>query len=73
MTSPALTVDGLERWVLFGAHWHVMHLSPDRATVELCACTGEPVERLESHDPAVNDYLRTTRADSTRSEMKETR
>lgn len=71
MTSPALTVDGLERWVQFGAQWHVMHLSNDRATVELCACTGEPVERLESHDPAVIDYLRTAQADSTRSEMKE--
>jgi len=73
MTAPALTVDGLERWVLFGAHWHVVHLSSDRATVELCACTGGPVERLESHDPAVIDYLRTAQADSTRSEMKETR
>jgi hypothetical protein len=73
MTSPALTVDGLERWVLFGAHWQVMHLSSDQATVELCACTGEPVERLESHDPAVIDYLRTAQADSARSEMKETR
>ena len=71
MSSRALTVDGLERWVRFGAQWHVMHLSDERAAVELCACTGEPVERLESHDPAVIGYLRTAQPDATRSEMKE--
>jgi len=73
MSSQALTVDGLERWVLFGAQWHVLRLSNDRATVELCACTGEPVEQLESHDPAVIEYLRTAQGDPTRPEMKERR
>jgi hypothetical protein len=72
MSSRALRVEDLERWVLFGAQWGVVHLASDRATVQLCACTGEPVERLESHDPAVIAYLRTAQADSTRPEMKET-
>lgn len=63
MTSRALTIDGLERWRLFGAQWHVVHLSSEGAVVEFCACTGEPVERLESHDPAVIEHLRTTQAD----------
>ncbi len=63
MTSRALTIDGLERWTLFGAQWHVIHLSSEEAVVELCACTGEPVERLESHDPAVIGHLRATHAD----------
>ncbi|HWG09344.1 MAG TPA: hypothetical protein VN672_10080 [Solirubrobacteraceae bacterium] len=63
MTSQGLTIDDLERWVLFGAQWHVVHLYSHRAIVELCACTGGPVERLESHDPAVVDYLRTVQAD----------
>ncbi|MGH2831321.1 MAG: hypothetical protein ACRDK2_00970 [Solirubrobacteraceae bacterium] len=63
MTSRALTVVDLERWTLFGAHWHVMHLSTDEAVVELCACTGEPVERLQSHDPAVIEHLHMTQAD----------
>jgi hypothetical protein len=63
MTSRALTIDGMERWVQFGAHWHVVHLSSDRAIVEFCACTGEPVERLESHDPAVVERLRAAQAE----------
>ena len=65
MSPPALTVDGLERWVLFGAQWHVLRLSHHRATVELCACTGEPVERLESRDPAVIEYLRAAQCNPT--------
>jgi hypothetical protein len=42
-----LTIDRLERWALFGAHWRVVDLSSDRAVVELCACTGELVESAE--------------------------
>jgi hypothetical protein len=71
MSSQSLTVDALERWVLFGAQWHVVRLSNHRATVELCACTGERVELLESHDPAVLEYLRTAHGDRTRPEMEE--
>jgi hypothetical protein len=62
MTSA--TVDVLERWVLFGGRWRVVDLSGESAVVELCACTGEPVERLESGDPAVISYLRTARHDA---------
>jgi len=71
MSPQVLTVDGLERWVLFGAQWHVLRLWGHRVTVELCACTGEPVEQLESHDPAVIEYLRAARGDPTRPETKE--
>ena len=58
-----LTVDRLERWALFGAHWRVVRLSPDRAVVDMCACTGELVERAESADAAVIEYLRAARSD----------
>ena len=58
MTTPPLTVDALERWVLFGAHWRVAELSDDRAVVDLCACTGEVVERHQSHDPSLIAYVR---------------
>jgi hypothetical protein len=54
-----LTIDALERWVLFGAQWRIVELSSARAVVNLCTCTGEPVERLESEDPAVIGYVRT--------------
>jgi hypothetical protein len=58
-----LTIDALERWVLFGAQWRTVELSGERAVVDLCTCTGEPVERLESEDPAVIGYVRTAQCD----------
>jgi hypothetical protein len=58
-----LTIDALERWVLFGAQGRIVALSGERAVVDLCACTGEPVQRLESEDPAVIGYVRTAQRD----------
>ncbi len=63
MTLPALTIDDLERWVLFGAQWRVVDLSDERVVVDLCTCTGQPVERRESADPALIGYLRSSRSD----------
>ena len=37
-----LTIDALERWVLFGAQWRIVDLSGESAVVDLCTCTGEP-------------------------------
>jgi hypothetical protein len=61
--NEALTVDYLDRWVLSGAHWQVVDISNQRVVVDLCACTGEPVERRQSEDPAVIDHLRTAHSD----------
>jgi hypothetical protein len=73
MTDP-LTIDALERWVLFGAEWRLAHLSDDRAVVELFTCTGELVERRESHDPALIDYLRSAQTNlAVNREKEETR
>ena len=58
-----LTIDALERWVLFGAQWRIVDLSGHSAVVDLCSCTGEVVERLESDDPALIRYLRSARSD----------
>ena len=55
----ALSVDVLERWAFFGAHWSVVEISDERAVVDLSTCTGELVERRESDDPALVAYLRT--------------
>ncbi|HET9102560.1 MAG TPA: hypothetical protein VFN55_04345 [Solirubrobacteraceae bacterium] len=57
--STQLTIDDLERWVLSGAHWRVIDISADHAVVDMCACTGEPMDRRETVDPAVIGYLRT--------------
>lgn len=59
MSSASVTIDDLERWVLSGAHWRIVELSDARAVVELCACTGEPMELVESGDPTVIEYVRT--------------
>jgi hypothetical protein len=64
MTANKLTIDALERWVLFGAQWRVVHLSDEKAVVDLCACTGARVERLESDDPVLISYVRTAQRGS---------
>jgi hypothetical protein len=58
-----LTIDHLERWSLFGAHWRVVELAPDHAVVDMCACTGELVERAESDDATLIAYLQRARGD----------
>ena len=57
------TLDDLERGRLSGGHWRVVAISNEQAVVDLCTCMGEPVERLESDDPAVIGYLRTAHSD----------
>lgn len=60
LSSPALAA--LARWEESGAHWRVAELSGDRASVDLCACTGERVDGLEVTDPAGLAALRTRRS-----------
>ncbi len=59
MSAHCLTIEDLERWVLSGAHWRVVDISPHHAVVDMCACTGEPMDRVETVDAAVIGYLRT--------------
>jgi hypothetical protein len=63
MDGVPLTIERLERWVLFGAQWRVVTISDDRAVVDLCTCTGELVQRAECADPTVIRYLRAAQAD----------
>jgi hypothetical protein len=48
----------LERWEDSGAGWRAVHVSDAKAIVDLCACTGEPMERIESSDPELIALLR---------------
>jgi hypothetical protein len=48
----------LTRWEDSGAAWRAVHVSDYKAIVDLCTCTGEPVERIESDDPELIEYLR---------------
>lgn len=70
-TAHESPIDILERWELFGAQWRVVQLSDEHAVVDLCTCTGEPVERLKSADPALIDYLRSAKGDLVLTEEEE--
>jgi hypothetical protein len=61
--AESLTVKALEDWVHAGAHWRVVHQSERRAVIELQQCTGEPIERVQSDDPAVIEYVRGVESD----------
>jgi hypothetical protein len=63
MSEGPLTIELLERWALAGAHWRVIALDGDGAVVELCACTGEPVELMESDNRELMEYLQSARSD----------
>jgi hypothetical protein len=58
MAAAELSLADLQRWEVFGATWRVVEITDDRALLDLCACTGELVERRESCDHALIDYLR---------------
>jgi hypothetical protein len=48
----------LRRWEEHGAEWRVVHLSDERAIVDLCTCYGEPVDQLDSDDAELIAWLR---------------
>jgi hypothetical protein len=64
MADSPLTLADLERWELFGASWRVVELSDARAVLDLCACTGQLIERRASDDRALIDYVRTASANA---------
>ena len=51
-------VDVLRRWEDHGALWRVESLTGERAVVVMCTCYGDPVDRLESSDPALLAFVR---------------
>lgn len=57
------TVAELEDWELNGAVWRPVEIYPSRAVVDLCSCTGELMERVESEDPAFIALARARRAE----------
>jgi hypothetical protein len=48
----------LQRWEDSGAVWRAVHVSDAKAIVDLCTCTGEPVDRIESSDQELIHLLR---------------
>jgi hypothetical protein len=50
-------VDVLTRWRDHGAGWRTLELDGGHAVVQLLTCYGEPVDRLESDDPKLIEFL----------------
>jgi hypothetical protein len=55
------TVSELQDWELNGAVWRPVEVRSDRAVVDLCSCTGELMERVESDDPEFVQFVRARR------------
>jgi hypothetical protein len=50
-------VERLRAWEDSGATWRVVRVSATDATIDLCACTGEVMERLTSTEPELLEFL----------------
>jgi hypothetical protein len=55
------TIHELEDWERNGAVWEPVEIYSGRAVVDLCSCTGELMERVESDDPEFIDFVRARR------------
>ncbi len=55
------TVRELEDWERNGAVWRPVEIVSGRAVVDLCSCTGELMERVESADPEFVAVVRARR------------
>ena len=57
----AATIDELEDWERNGAVWRPAEIHPDWALVDLCSCSGELMDRVESDDPEFVAFVRARR------------
>lgn len=48
----------LQKWEDNGAVWRAVAVGDEHVSIDLCTCTGEPVDRLDSHDAELIDYVR---------------
>jgi hypothetical protein len=53
----ATTIAELEDWEKSGATWRAVELDVDHAVVDLCTCSGERMERVQSEDPEVIAFV----------------
>lgn len=58
MTQNSATVDVLKDWELNGATWRAVELDDRHAVIDLCSCTGERMDRVESDQPELIEYVR---------------
>jgi hypothetical protein len=53
-----LTIHELEDWKLHGAVWRPLELTDERVVVELCSCSGEPMDVVEGDSPELIEFVR---------------
>jgi hypothetical protein len=53
-----VTVEHLEDWVLNGANWRAVELDDRHAVIDMCSCTGELMDRVQSDQDEVIEYVR---------------
>ena len=53
-----LTVSELEDWELHGAIWRALEVTDERAVVELCSCSGEPMDVAEGDARELIEFVR---------------
>lgn len=63
MDDESLTIDVLRDWTASGGQWRVVDLTGTHVEVDLCACTGESMQRGRSAHPAVIAYVNANRSD----------
>ena len=54
----AFRLSELEDWELHGATWRAVELGPERILLELCSCSGEPMDLVQSNDRKLIEYVR---------------
>lgn len=54
----SVTVEHLEDWELNGATWRAVELDDRHAVIDLCSCSGERMDRVESGQPELIAYVR---------------
>jgi hypothetical protein len=52
------TLRELQDWEQNGAVWRAVEISDEHAVVDLCSCSGELMERVESDDRELIEFVR---------------
>ena len=56
--APSVTIEDLDRWEDNGAVWRPFEVTDTHAVIDLCSCTGEPMERVQSDAEDVIELAR---------------
>jgi len=56
--APSVTIEDLERWEDNGAMWRPFEVTDTYAVIDLCSCTGEAMERVQSDGEDVIELAR---------------